>query len=47
MFYTIIWLIIWLIGGAPSFNFGTSIFFSLLTALVADLLIHRYPYFKK
>lgn len=47
MFYTILWLIIWLIGGATGFTFGSPVFWSFIVALVADLFIHGYPYFKR
>jgi len=44
MFYTILWLIIWLLIGAPGFSFSTPIFWSFIIAILADALIHGWPY---
>lgn len=38
MFYTIIWLIVWLLSGATTFTFGTGgAFWALLIVVVADI----------
>ena len=47
MFYTLIWLIMWLLLGANGFTFGNPVFWSFIVALIADLIIHGYPYFRR
>lgn len=47
MFYTILWLIVWLLTGAASFSFSSPVFWSLIVALVADALVHGYPYWRR
>lgn len=38
MFYTIIWLIIWLVTGGTTFTFGTGgAFWGLVIAIIADV----------
>lgn len=37
MFYTILWVIIWLMGGAPALAFGTPVFWALVVALLIDI----------
>lgn len=44
MFYTIFWLILYLVADAPSINFTSPIFWSLIVALLADLFIRGWPY---
>lgn len=47
MFYTLIWLIIWLMAGAPAFSFSSPVFWSFIVALLADIFIHGWPYFRR
>ena len=47
MFYTVIWLIMWLLLGAQGFSLGSGVFWSFIVALVCDLVIHGYPYWRR
>lgn len=47
MFYTILFLIVWLVGGAASFSFSSPVFWGLIVALIADALVHGYPYLRR
>lgn len=38
MFYTILWLIVWLLQGANGFTFNGPVFFALLVAIIADVV---------
>lgn len=39
MFYTILWLVVWLIVGNTTFTFGTGgAFWALVVAIIADVL---------
>lgn len=43
MFYTIIWLIVWLLLGNLSFTFGTGgAFWALVVAIIADIFTFGY-----
>jgi hypothetical protein len=39
MYYTILWLIIWLLTGAGGFSFNSPVFWSLIVAVVADIFL--------
>lgn len=44
MYYILIWLIVWLLLGANSFSLGSGVFWSFIVALIADLVVHGWPY---
>ena len=51
MFYTILWLIIWLLAGGSTLTFGSGgAFWALVVAVICDLTwfgyFRRQPYFR-
>jgi hypothetical protein len=47
MFYIIIFLIVWLLTGAAAFSVGGPVFWAFIIALVADILVHSWPYIRR